>query len=461
MKRIVANWKNTKEKDLYQWIRHYIQAGFQVSLFVKPEEIAEFSMSFPEARPLMVHQKDENSLELNTTDFLLEWFVDDQDQFVLMKPMATNWTETGVIGRVFQVTVENQDPATTFEIPDFIQYRHEKHTAFVKHGISIGGGDEPSNRWVCFSLTPSSKQCSLQYYQNNLLASPEKKNAIGKRIYNFYHMNVVVQKEKRYGIIWHPKCGCTTIMRTFCSVNKIALEKDQSVRSLNFFGERFRYNVYLEEMDYIHFVRNPYQRFLSTFMDKHVLQRDDIFVQLQGYKEFRQIFNKGNLMDLCLYLKEGKYISEHYAPQSKIVLSAEIPTFPIDDDRGLNHYLTAFLKKFHPKMDLMSSLGCFENSIQAYSLEKKAEKGSVPWLKHFSREDWLDYLEKHNLNYENILDDEMKTAIYRLYKEDFERFGYDPQLPETPVFSHKLYYNKVQRGSIGVDDFNIDWTQQI
>lgn len=469
MKKIVANWKdiyekNTQEKDLFQWIRHYIQAGFQVSLFVKPEEIAEFSLSFPEGRPLMVHTKDENSLELNITDYLLEWFVDDQDQFVLLKPMATNWTETGVIGRVFQVAVENQDPLTTFEIPDFIQYRHEKHSAFVQHGLFTGSGSrtgiEPSNRWVCFSTTPSAKQCSLQYYQNNLLTNPEKTHAIGKRVYAFYHMNVVVQKDKRYGIIWHPKCGCTTIMKTFCSVNSISLQKDQSIRSINFFMERFRYNVYLEEMDYIHFVRNPYHRFLSTFLDKHVFFRDDIFVQLQGYQEFKEKYNRGSLMDLCLFLKEGKYISEHYMPQSKIVLSPEIPTFAIDDNRGLNHYLTAFLKRFHPKMDLLSSLACFENSIQAYSLDKKTEKNTVSWLKHFSREEWLDYLNKNNLDYAVLLDDELKRAIYTLYKEDFDRFEMNPDLPEITPLLRKIHYNEVQRGSIGiVDDFNPDWIQ--
>lgn len=464
MKQIVANWKNIVEnnsnnnieKQLFPWIRHYRQAGFQVSLFVEPEEIAEFSMLFPECRPLMVHTKNENSLELEITDYLLEWFIDEKGQFVLMRPMATNWTETGVIGRVFQVSVENQDPKTTFEIPDFIQYRHEKHSAFTQQGIFSGSGLEPSNRWVCFSLVLSKKQCPLQYYQNTLLNNFEgdiSSCVVGKRVYEFYNMNVVVQKEKRYGIIWHPKCGCTTIMKTFFLVNQIPIQKDQSIRSLNFFFEQYRYNVYLEEIEYIHFVRNPYQRFLSTFIDKHVFQRDDIFVQLQGYKEFKHVFNKGNLLDLCLFLKQGHFISSHYTPQSKITLSPEIPTYHIDDGEGLNHHLTEFLRKFHPQMDLLRSLGCFENSIQGYSLEKKTEKETLSWLKYLSREEWIEYLEKNNLNYDNILDDELKQGIYSLYKEDFIRYGYDCKIPENSPPLQKIYYNGIQQGSYP------DWTQ--
>ena len=165
-------------------------------------------------------------------------------------------------------------------------------------------------------------------------------------------------------------------------------------------------------------------------------------------------------MDLCLYIKEEKYISEHYVPQSKIVLSPEILTLQIDDDKGLNQYLTEFLKKYHPKMDVLSSLGCFENSIQAYSLDKQTKKEPRLWLKYFSREEWLEYLEKNNLDYENILDDKLKQAIYSIYKEDFKRFGYDSKLPENSTSFKKMYYNEIQKGSIGiVDDFNPEWTQ--
>lgn len=467
MKRINAKWISPKNNEKYEpeilnsWIIHHQQSGFNVSVYVEPNDNNLFHQYYPQGHPVVKFQKSteiENNLEINTTDFLFEWFIDDQDQFVLTKPMVTNWTETGVIGRVFHVPVENQDRMTTFEIPDFIQYKHRKHSAFTINGIKTGiDSKEPSNRWVCFSLIPSSKQCSLQYYQNTLLLTPEKKHQIGKRIYEFYHMNVVVQKEHSYGIIWHPKCGCSTIMKIFCSVNNISVNKNQPIRSLNFFFEKFRYNVYLEEIEYLHFVRNPYYRFLSTYIDKQILQRDEIFLELEGYKEFKKRYNRGSLMDLYLFLKEGKYISEHYVPQSKIILSPNIPTFQIDDNNGLNQYLTNFLKNFHPKMNLLSSLGCFENSIKNYSLQKKTEEGVLSKLKYYSREEWLEYLEKNNLNYDNILDEQMKQAIYVLFKDDFQNFNYETNITYYPV---KINYNNIERNSIGmVDDFNPDWTQ--
>jgi len=435
MKKIIANWNPSSDnkKDLFiKWINHHQQAGFDISILVEPTNLSSFYEYYPEGRYLVVHEKNRGCLELNTTDFLFEWYIDERDQFVLLKPSVTNW-KTGIIGRVFQVHVHDQDPNTTFEIPDFVQYRHENHSAFLKHGISVDNiSTEPSNRWVCFSLIPSQKQYSFQYYYNNFLTVDEK-YAIGERVYKFYHMNVIVQKEKKYGIIWHPKCGCTTIMKTFCSVNNISIKEHQKLRSLNYSHEKFRDNMYLEGIDYIHFVRNPYYRFLSTFIDKHVLQRDDIFIHLDGLVKFNEIFKKSNLLDLCLFLKEGKYISEHYTPQSKIAISPQIKTLKIDDNTGLNHYLTVFLKKYHPKMNLFSSLGCFENSIKSYSLEKKTEKEPQLSLKYFSREEWLEYMENYNLNYDSILDERLKKAIYSLYKEDFIAFGYNPNIPDKDL----------------------------
>lgn len=464
MRSIVVHWTPdhlTNPTALIQWIQHYRQAGFPVFIWIDPKNKNLLEKQIGEEYgSLLTYFKPTDGLELTIHDYLLEWFMDDQDQFILLKPLATNWTNTGTLGRVFQVDIEGKDSATTFEIPDFIQYKHERHTAFTKHGISLNGNGTPSDRWVCFSLSPSEKQCSLQYYQNDLLINPEKRHAIGKRVYEFYHMNVVVQKDKRYGIIWHPKSGCTTIMKMFCSVNQIRLGENQSIRSLNYFFEKYRYNVYLEEIDYIHFVRNPYKRFLSTFLDKHVHCRDTIFIQLQGYLEWSRLYPKGNIMDVCNFLKQGKYISEHYTLQSKIQLSPEIPTFQIDDERGLNHYLTAFLKKYHPKMDMLESLGRFDNSIQNYDLKRKTEKNAVSWLKHYSRDEWREHLEKNNLCYSAVLDDDLKHAIYSLYKDDFEQFGYDPELPDNPPLTKKICYNQDQRSSIGVvDDFNTDWMQ--
>jgi hypothetical protein len=127
-------------------------------------------------------------------------------------------------------------------------------------------------------------------------------------------MNTIVNKEKQYGFIWHPKCACTTITHLFCELNGVSLNNNvQKRRSLNFnVPNRFHFNNYLQNIDFLSFYRNAYHRFISTFIDKHVYKSDSIYVTLDGYIKYINIYKKDNLYNLIHYFLNGGYISEHF-----------------------------------------------------------------------------------------------------------------------------------------------------
>jgi hypothetical protein len=114
-----------------------------------------------------------------------------------------------------------------------------------------------------------------QYYFTNILDRPSKLTC--KTVYDFYHNGMLINKEKQYGIIWFPKCACSTISKIFCDVNKIHIEPDK-VRFLNMIVPDYRHNVYLQNISFITFVRNPYYRYIATYIDKHVYKNDPKYI---------------------------------------------------------------------------------------------------------------------------------------------------------------------------------------
>ena len=90
--------------------------------------------------------------------------------------------------------------------------------------------------------------------------SNNNKNAIFfTNIYKNVLKNIIVNKEMQYAIIWHPKCGCTTITDIFCIVNNIDFNKIQNHHlSLSWLYNRYKYNVYLQNT--INFYRPPPER---------------------------------------------------------------------------------------------------------------------------------------------------------------------------------------------------------
>ena len=253
-------------------------------------------------------------------------------------------------------------------------------------------------------------------------------------------MNVIVNKEKQYGVIWHSKCACTTLTHIFCQLNEISLNGDvQKKRSLNFnIPNKHHFNNYLQNIDLISFYRDPYHRFISTFIDKHVYKTDDIYITLEGYHNYLSIYKKDTIYNLTQYLLQGGYISEHFRQISDSAIFhcyknniSNCICKLINMKHGVNLNLYEFLKQYYD-ISLLDSLGileCHENSIATKQRNVGLKTNNIVFqiddkydyekLKHFDEMEWKEYLSTHNLDYEYILQDtSLKDDISILYKKD-------------------------------------------
>jgi hypothetical protein len=281
-----------------------------------------------------------------------------------------------------------------------------------------------------------------EYYETNFLLLPylttPQTNIYFRNVYLSFMMNIIVNKQSKYGIVWYPKCGCSTISNIFCELNDIHLNKEQTSRSLNFYTDQYRYNIYLQNIQLISFIRNPYERFLSTYIDKHIFQNDPIYISLNGFLLYKHTYQKDTIHNLIDFLSNNNnYITDH--TKSITNFNNVCPYFNTFSnnisyhnlDNGLEE-LYHFLKPFHISLFKKDIITKCDNSIisQNNKLHKLNDTEIIDYnnnhkFLHYDVNDWKNYLEQFKINYKYILTNQtLREQIYQLYNDDFIQFNH-------------------------------------
>jgi hypothetical protein len=427
------------------WLNHYCKLKIPYGIYVEFKDLPFFLVNYPNSKNIL-YSVPNNITKITEKDFLMSYTVDENDIMILSYTIDAKelQKENNTIGRVFSVPIKNKIMYTTFEIPDFIIYKHKDHTNYtvdgikIKHSESVNTIKTISDSLVCLNMGISKVAYEMEYYETNFLVNScsinNKDPLCFNNIYKNVLMNTLVNKEKQYAIIWHSKCACTTITDIFAKVNNIDFNKLDSKISLSWAYNKYKYNCYLQNIDIISFVRNPYERFISSYIDKHVYKNDHIYLTLPGYHAFLKN-NNNNMYDLCKFLFSGAIISQHYTLLTKFNIhvpyykSLQKKYYKIEDD--LNKKLYNFLKKYHSEMDDLNFdyLNYYTNTIVYKQKQTKMDNQNIELikeLKYFTPEKWSKYLDKYNLNYKDIIenDQELKQLIYSIYEADFLEFNY-------------------------------------
>lgn len=423
--------KNIDEFILYTCVKHYTKTILKFTIVVKDIDLTLFKNKYNDL-VYLINSIPENALEISEKDFLFSYDKTENDHMILSYDINENFINTSIcIGKLYYVPVTNLEKYTTFEIPDFILYEHNDHTNYTINGIKLNGCKEISKNIVCLNLNISEVASETEYYENNALIIDigNLRHVLGRNINLYYSMNVVVNKTLKYGIIWYSKCGCSTISNIFCNINNIDIIKANR-RSINFHTEIYRYNVYLQNIDFISFVRNPYNRFLSSFIDKNVDQVDEIFLQIYGYTTYINTYKNDNINNLCDFLLQDGYITEHYTLMCKYDNVQKIKTKVCKMEDNLNVQLLDFLGKYHEYLDISFIKTCRENINSHNKNDKeeivhKSEDMNQYNFTSYNRLDWLNYLSTNKLDYNKLIQNtRLRELIYKVYQKDFLKFNY-------------------------------------
>jgi hypothetical protein len=384
----------------------------------------------------IIYDKPKNAYEIKETDFLFAYTKDDTDTMILSRQIPNNDIEE-IIGRVFWVCIEKEEKFTTFEIPDFILYGHSNHTNFRIFGLTCNTNNTNlSDKIVCFSTEHTlNANTQLEYYKTNILSNNigffSGESLIFENIYKSMSLsNVLINKEKRYAFIWHHKCGCTTLISIFRKLNNIEDRGENHKIIHSFIPNKYRFNIYLQDIDLISFVRNPYERFLSTFLDKFVYQTDHIFFRLNGYKKYENSYKINNLINLSKFILDGNYISDHFTLMSNTqIYFTNRQNFNRicckKMENGLNKQIYDFLLNYYSENELNKHkiMDFYENRRNYY--EKDETKNEIiDDLAFYDKDKWKEFLLQNKFQYYQALSKELQKNIYRIFFRDFTMFGY-------------------------------------
>ena len=139
------------------------------------------------------------------------------------------------------------------------------------------------------------------------------------------------------------------------------------------------------------------------------------------------IYKKDNIYNLCNFISNNGLISRHYQPiiVNNYIEKLNYKTLKVEN--GLNKQLYTFLEKYHDNLYLFREVihNCFENATM--KIENETTNNTFnndihnTFFVFYNKDDWLYYLNKNNINYDDILQNNifLKNTLYQLYLNDF------------------------------------------
>ena len=419
-------YSNIVNYDLFKlWLIHYknnLQLNYKIYIN-NPDDLNSFILNYPDHINRIINEKSSSSLVLTEYDFLFNYSQGQDDNMILTFNINANFINNSlIIGRLFYVPIQDKEKYTTFEIPDFILYKHANHTNYTINGLKTNQDNNNiisdniiciiSDDIICISMRESCISRPSEYYENNILFE----NNICDTIYTEWANNLYVNKEKMYGIIWHSKCACSSICNIFCNINNIQIDNSHNLAIY----KKYRYNSYLQNIKVLAFIRNPYNRLLSSYFNRHIEKKDPEYISTCEYKQYINIVQDDSINNLVKYYLDGNVINETILASDEYCykyIFANLDYIHIEDNFEFTLY--NFLSNYH------------ENNNIIYQIENTTIKSEIYNLdsnyKSYNYDNWIEYYKKNKQfpNYKSIIDDELKEILYQIYSQDIIKFNYD------------------------------------
>ncbi|MFW6009255.1 MAG: sulfotransferase family protein [archaeon] len=218
---------------------------------------------------------------------------------------------------------------------------------------------------------------------------------------------IVYNKNYNYMYFRIPKCANSTIVKTLCYYDKNVIFKEKSYLGYHknqLKSNKFKLlllNKFPKNKFKFTFVRNPYSRVLSAYLDKIINpNHDKSITKIRNKIKRKYIKNKNSKIqfsDFITYLeKEGLYDNFHWAPQSDLIPKDIKNINFVGKVENINKDLKFCIKKVFGKEKAKKFKIKNANSHKTNSSEKFA--------KYYTPD--------------------LQKRVYKLYKNDFQKFKY-------------------------------------
>lgn len=223
-----------------------------------------------------------------------------------------------------------------------------------------------------------------------------------------YNIHISLKNQLMY--VETPKVACSTIKLTLA---KLELEDvdyfredihDRYLSPLIRPSQVGDFDKFLKRPDLVKFcfVRNPYERLLSSYLNKVGGRNEIIYTNL-----------------LCQLGLDQTDFSREISFAEFVSCVEQTPVSMMD-----SHWRPQYYQTFQESLDydLVGRLENFEDDMR--TLEKMISRDLSPYMSS-----WTLHQTNSKDRFSEYYDDDLLERVYELYRVDFEAFGYSPELP--------------------------------
>lgn len=228
-------------------------------------------------------------------------------------------------------------------------------------------------------------------------------------------MFFLINHEKKIIFGWSAKCACSFIKRYFYQLNDI---DDEQLIDIHY-GSHGVLNFDHSEYKFIIFVRNPYKRVVSAFIDKYAKKKYTINIKNLTFEKFVNEMDKNGL----------KYIEKHhFPPQFSEAFRGHINLHRVYDINKIDYNYINYL--FGKKLDVtkISRADNNDNHRTLYDYEYKHRAYNI-------NIDELNQMVKKP-HYKCFYNEEIKRKIDKFYQSDINNFKKIYEMTKDEVFNY-------------------------
>ncbi len=268
-----------------------------------------------------------------------------------------------------------------------------------------------------------------------------------------------VSHKHKLVVLWSPKCACTSVVDWLFHIEGIpdTLHKRKWLYEHGYLYSYLQSRHLAEDLGYcsIHFVRNPYSRAVSAFLNKFFIYYGSRIVDFSRLEHFSQLFinghNEANNLEPDVF--HGISFVQYLEHVERLMMSQEVINLHWDSQlprelafRIIPDYV---VKQETFSDDLLAvGRGLKLPSYTAQNLNK------TTYPEDFTKSSFdeagtnsLTLLENTALvNQDNLLNESTRAKIYQLYEEDFTFFNYSREeglKPSLPLEAKGSWFRKM------------------
>ena len=249
--------------------------------------------------------------------------------------------------------------------------------------------------------------------------------------------NSYVSHKHRLVVFWSPKCACTAVVDWFCKIHGLSdIPQKRKWLVDNGYLYNYRQSLHLvNDLGYksVQFTRDPYGRAVSAFLNKFYIYQNKPLVEMKQLEMFSREFvtsynsHINSVKNVFLGFSFIEYLQfvEYLMTKRNVINHHWDTQLPRDVESRTRPTYIVKQESFNDDLGKVNTELCFESYVPQKKNKTDAPSGFINSIDDLANQNSLELIDqKIFVRKVNLLNNEAKILIEKIYAEDFSFFGY-------------------------------------